>query len=95
MSKIHPKVLEYFKQVNQGWNSDGTKDSSRAKDNILDQQEVDYARKNISIFFDYDSRGFKIEAGMTIEDMITATVLKTFLKEFLEVVIKSKMIKIA
>jgi chemotaxis receptor (MCP) glutamine deamidase CheD len=72
MSKIHPRVLEYFKQVNQGWNSNGTKDASRANDNILDKKEVEYAKKNISVFLDYDVKGFKIEAGMTIEDMIEA-----------------------
>lgn len=73
MSKIHHKVLEYFKQVNQGWNSNGTKEASRANDNILDQKEVEYAKKNISVFLENSNcNGFKIEAGMTIEDMIEA-----------------------
>ena len=69
MSKIPEEVLNYFRQVDQGWKADGTVDKSRI-DGKLDQQEVDYVKKHISVFT--GEQGIKVTAGMTIFDMIKA-----------------------
>ena len=70
MSKIPNEILQYFKEVDQGWKSDGSKDKARV-DGKLDQQEVAYAQKNISVFMPQNG-GFKLRAGMSLYDLIRA-----------------------
>ena len=68
MTKIPDEIRNYFLMADKGWRIDGSQDSHRANNHILDEQEVAYAKQHISIFI----AGFNIEAGMTLEDMIKA-----------------------